>query len=89
VVAAADSVGTGETYNIGSGTATTVNQVCGSIQEAMQTQLKPIHKPVAPGELRNSVADISKAHRDFGYHPVHIFSTSVRTVVSDILRDLP
>lgn len=84
-VAAAHDANTGETYNIGSGIATTINQVCASIQEIMGTDLAPIHQPAAPGELRNSVADISKARRVFDYTPRHMLSTSLRTVVSDIL----
>jgi UDP-glucose 4-epimerase len=84
--AAAESTSTGEVYNIGSGVATTVNQVCASVCGIMETSLAPVHKTAAAGELRNSVADISKAQRHLGYQPVRMFATSVRSVVSDILR---
>ncbi|HKY23364.1 MAG TPA: NAD-dependent epimerase/dehydratase family protein [Vicinamibacterales bacterium] len=77
---------TGETYNVGSGSAVTVNKVFTCVQQAMQTASKPAYRPAAAGELRNSVADISRAHRVFGYKPVHDFATSLPPVVSEIVR---
>jgi nucleoside-diphosphate-sugar epimerase len=41
------------------------------------------------GELRYSVADISKATRLLGYRPQHRFESSLRKVVEEILESAP
>lgn len=83
-LAAMEAEVSGETCNIGSGQARTVNQVLASLQRVMKTASLPQHVQAVPGELRYSVADITKARRLLGYHPVHDFESSVSAVVDEI-----
>jgi UDP-glucose 4-epimerase len=85
VAATERSMPTGETLNVGSGVPTTVNQVYSVIQDALGVQVPPIYRPPAPGELRNSVADIGKARRLLGYAPAHRFSTAAVQVAAEIV----
>jgi UDP-N-acetylglucosamine/UDP-N-acetylgalactosamine 4-epimerase len=38
---------------------------------------KPIHGDFRPGDVRHSLADISKARRLLGYEPTHSFSQGI------------
>ena len=74
----------GETFNIGSGMPTSVNTVWHSINRAMHMTCRPQHADPVQGELRYSIANISKARTLLGYTPAHRFETSIAAVVADI-----
>ena len=59
----------GEVFNIGSGTSTSVNQIASLLCSRLRPDIVPRYAPEHPGELRNSIADISKARRLLGYEP--------------------
>lgn len=75
----------GETFNIGTGVATSVNDVLRHLQRVLRTALPGQHVAAAPGELRYSIADIRKARRMLGYTPQYRFDTAIETVVHAIL----
>ena len=77
----------GETLNIGTGRATTVNQVVETVQAALGIFTKPTHVAAAEGELRSSVPDISRARTLLGYEPRMDFHSSIADVVQEITRD--
>ncbi len=60
----------GETLNVGSGTATSVNQIANTLCEMIAPDLKPVYEPAQPGELRNCIADITRTRRALGYAPL-------------------
>jgi len=59
----------GEIFNVGTGNATTVNEVASQIVARLKPGLQLPHAPAQPGELRNSIADITKARKLLGYVP--------------------
>jgi UDP-glucose 4-epimerase len=60
----------GETFNIGTGTAVTINQLADMLLEVTsRTDLKVSHSRPKKGEIKHSVADISKAKIKLHYHP--------------------
>lgn len=59
----------GQVFNIGSGRGTTVNALAALLCRRLQPGMAPVYAPAQPGELRNSVADISKAQALLGYKP--------------------
>lgn len=83
---AMDSPATGITVNIGTGTATSINSVFTAVQQAMGSTLAADHGPGVSGELRYSIADITKAVERIGYETKHVFQDSVREVVTEILE---
>jgi UDP-glucose 4-epimerase len=85
-LAALEAEVSGETFNIGSGVPTSVNTVLHHINRVMHTALAGQYVEAAAGELRYSLADISKARRMLGYAPRYSFATSIETVVRDILE---
>jgi nucleoside-diphosphate-sugar epimerase len=74
------------TYNIASGHGLTVNDVFSSVQQALGTDLEPRRADAVSGEVRFSVADISRAERDLAYRPVRHFSSSIHDVVHEVAR---
>lgn len=84
-VLALDNDSTGETFNIGTGKATSVKRVYELIAGHLGAERRALHVEAVPGELRYSVADIGKARRILGYQPAHAFEDSIGEVVRDIL----
>ena len=79
---AADAEGVaGEVFNIACGSRTTINELAKIIAEIVGSDLKPVHGPPRPGDVRHSQADISKARRMLGYEPkVSLIEGLKRTV---------
>lgn len=72
------------TYNIGSGHGLSVNEIFSSIQRALGTNIESRRADAVAGEMRFSVADISRARRDLSYRPLRNFHDSILDVVSEI-----
>jgi len=77
-----------ETFNIGSGQARSVNSVYETIAKHLGVTRSPNRVDAVPGELRNSVADISKARRLLGYEPKHDFEVSIDGVIQEVLAEV-
>jgi len=56
-------------FNIGSGTAVTINELARLMAEAGNIQPKVEYGPPRKGDVRHSLADISAARRVLGYEP--------------------
>ncbi len=59
----------GRTINVGTGRATSVNEVARALLSLLGSPLEPRHVEPAPGELRHAVADIGAATELLGYRP--------------------
>ena len=56
-------------FNVGTGTAHSINEVYRLIEAQLQTGLEPIYKPDLPGEAQITLADISLARNELGWEP--------------------
>jgi UDP-N-acetylglucosamine 4-epimerase len=56
-------------YNIGYGQQTTLQQLVQYLKEISQSDIEPIYAPERPGDVKHSLADISKAKNLLGYDP--------------------
>src|SRR5438270_5732198 len=59
----------GRVYNVASGRPTSILELVERINVLLETDLRPIHTPARPGDIRHSQADISRAQADLGYCP--------------------
>jgi UDP-glucose 4-epimerase len=60
----------GETFNVGSGTSTTINQIAELLKKITNKEnLHNIYSDPRPGDIRHGYADISKAKKLLGYNP--------------------
>ena len=57
-------------FNIGSGEAISINDLARLIVRLVGNEVEPVYQPPRPGDIRHSLADISRA-REFGYKPKH------------------
>jgi len=59
----------GEVFNVGVGEAHTVNELFRAVRETAGADAGAEHAPPRPGDVRDSLADISKARELLGYEP--------------------
>ena len=74
----------GAVFNIGSGSGLTVNQVYQEIALALGFDQAPIYAAAVPGELRNSIADTTKAAGQMGFSPKRTFAGSIAGILKGI-----
>ena len=67
----------GETFNVAIGTRTTLNDLFRELRDRLAARrptladVEPIHLDFRPGDVRHSLADVSKAEGLLGYRPTH------------------
>lgn len=72
----------GEVVNIGAGIKTSVGELASMIQSRLGVEgLAPEHAPERVGEVRDSVADISRARELIGYEPITNLEDGLATTV--------
>lgn len=79
-ILSAQSTATG-VYNIGLGKSTTINQLFEIIKNTMDKDINPIYESARSGEIKHSVADISKA-KSIGYSPDNNFKNKLIETVN-------
>jgi UDP-glucose 4-epimerase len=68
LAAEAPGVG-GRLYNIACGRRTTLLEIITKVNVLLGTQIAPVHGEPRPGDVRHSLADITRAREDLGYEP--------------------
>ena len=81
-ILAAESAVTG-LINIGTGDAITINRLASLIIEVMGETLVPAYRGPRPGEVRHSIADISRA-RDLGFQPSRTLEEGLRETIKAV-----
>ena len=72
----------GDVFNIGAGKQTSINQLAATLADLLKvTNIEPIHKQERTGEVRDSVADISKAQSTLNYQPVTTLNDGLQATV--------
>jgi UDP-glucose 4-epimerase len=59
----------GRCYNIGCGQRTSLNELLQMLARLIGRGITPCHAPPRAGDIRESLADISRARRELGYQP--------------------
>lgn len=67
-------------YNIACGRRITVNQLVEMINEIMGKNIEPVYSESRPGDIKHSLADISKA-KAFGYEPKSDFMMELKETI--------
>jgi UDP-glucose 4-epimerase len=67
-------------YNIACGRRITINQLVDMINEILGKDIEPVYKDPRPGDIKHSLADISRA-RTFGYKPESDFKEELRETI--------
>lgn len=80
-VKAAESSCSGEVLNVACGQRVTVNELVERLNRILGTDLEPIYDDPRPGDVRHSLADISKARELIGYEPAVDFKEGIKQTV--------
>ena len=59
----------GQVFNIGAGRAKTVNETLAAISEVLGVWIEPVRTPKRQGDVRSTLADISRARELLGWEP--------------------
>jgi UDP-N-acetylglucosamine/UDP-N-acetyl-alpha-D-glucosaminouronate 4-epimerase len=78
----------GKIYNVAVGERVSLNQIIEQLVELTGRDLEPVHAPERPGDVRDSLADVSKAERELGYVPKVRFEEGLRRTL-DFHRGVP
>jgi len=62
----------GRVFNVGTGHATSVNEIAAALIHALAPGTQPEYLPAQPGEMRNAIADASAIRTALGWTPRHV-----------------
>jgi nucleoside-diphosphate-sugar epimerase len=78
----------GEVFNVGAGKQTSVNELFRLIRSLVGADhIEPIYAPPRPGDVRHSLADITKARQLLGYEPSVSLEEGLRITVEWFRRN--
>ena len=82
---AADAPGAaGRVINVAGGRRVTMNRLLAEIQEIVGSELEPIHEPARPGDVRHSLADLSRARDLLGFEPAVPLAEGLRRTIESL-----
>jgi nucleoside-diphosphate-sugar epimerase len=79
----------GDVVNIACGDRYTLNELFEQVRSLVGSSRKPRYGPPRQGDVRHSMADISRAHRLLGFEPKVDFATGLRRTVDWYRATLP
>jgi nucleoside-diphosphate-sugar epimerase len=79
---APSAVATGRVFNIGTGNSHTLNEVYAAIAGELGFTGKPNYGPPREGDIKHSLADITRATTELGYQPKAQFHEGLRKTVA-------
>jgi UDP-N-acetylglucosamine 4-epimerase len=89
-----DPAAVNQVYNIAVGDRTTLNQLFEAIRALLAPRyphlagFKPVYRDFRPGDVRHSLADISKARTLLGYAPTHRIGEGLAEAMDWYVQDL-
>jgi UDP-glucose 4-epimerase len=75
-----------QTFNIGTGAGTSVNEIFRALQKATDDTTEPAYGPPRPGDVRNFWLDCHRAERELGWLPLVSFEEGARRTVDSLRR---
>ena len=91
--ATSEKIEKAEVFNVAVGDRTTLNELVGYLQSALSTLAidckgVPQYRDFRPGDVRHSLADISKANTMLGYQPTHTVQEGIREAMAWYVSNL-
>jgi UDP-glucose 4-epimerase len=69
-------------FNIAGGSRISLNELAGSLSEITDVHHRPVYEPPRSGDVRDSLADISRAGEAFGFSPRRTLAEGLRETVA-------
>jgi UDP-N-acetylglucosamine/UDP-N-acetyl-alpha-D-glucosaminouronate 4-epimerase len=86
LAAAAEPAAAGRVMNVAIGSSHTLNALVRMLREQLDTDLEPEYAPARPGDVSESVADVSLARELIGYEPSVTFEEGVERTIAWIVE---
>jgi nucleoside-diphosphate-sugar epimerase len=84
---APSEVATGRVFNIGTGRSHTLNDVYAAIADQLGFTARPIYGAPREGDIKHSLADITRAEKELGYQPRAHFHEGLQKTVAWYLEE--
>jgi nucleoside-diphosphate-sugar epimerase len=84
---APSEVATGRVFNVGTGGSHTLNDVYQTIATQLGFNKPPVYGPPREGDIKHSLADISRASKELGYKPLVSFEDGLKKTVAWYLEN--
>lgn len=81
-ILAAEGEATGEAFNVACGGRYTINELVAFINDSLGTDIDPIYDDPRSGDVRHSMADVSKGSELLGYQPDVEFQDGLERTIS-------
>ena len=72
----------GAVFNVACGERMTLNHMIAELEAILETRITAEHRPGRPGDIKHSLADISRARAQLGYEPSVSFADGLRLTVA-------
>lgn len=82
VLAAKSKINDGKAINIACQKQISINELLNLINKINGTSIKPLYSPPRPGDIKDSLADISLARELLGYKPAYSLEDGLRETIS-------
>lgn len=82
ILAAESAEGSGEVLNIACGASISLNHLVALINRELNISIMPIYQPARKGDIKNSLASITKARELIGYVPRVLFEEGLRQTIA-------
>ena len=82
LLAAREPAAAGQILNVGSGASITLNQFIAHLSRITGREIHPVYADPRPGDIRESVADISRLQAVLGYQPLVSFGEGLERTVA-------
>jgi len=78
-----DDESVNQVYNIAFGEKTSLNELLSKINYYSRKDVKPVHEKARAGDIKNSMADISKAVKFLDYKPLFSFESGIKIIIDN------
>jgi UDP-glucose 4-epimerase len=82
LLAAEQAAAPGKSFNIANGRATDLLTLIHTLNSLLGTDIAAQHEPARPGDIRDSMADITRARQELGYDPKVDFAEGLERSIS-------
>jgi len=77
-----DNIVKHEVFNVACNEQTSLNELVSAIAENLGSSLEPVYKPERKGDVKHSLADISKAENQLQYQPEVLFKDGLKETIT-------
>jgi UDP-N-acetylglucosamine/UDP-N-acetyl-alpha-D-glucosaminouronate 4-epimerase len=86
LAAAAEPAAAGRVMNVAIGTSHTLNELVATLGRLLDTDIEPEYEPYRPGDVPESLADVSLARELIGYEPSVAFEEGLQRTIAWIVE---